>query len=322
MNPEPGRVSRTAAMAAGAVRLIERRAIGEVMLIVVSLWMVVFVLDYVTGPKISCSIFYLLPIAVVSLRFGQRAGLLASVLGAITWFGADRLSGGDGFGGLIPVWNGLVRLGLFAIVSVLLVAVRDLLFAQRREARIDALTAVLNSRGFRERAQVELDRARRTGHPISIAYIDVDNFKRLNDARGHSAGDEALRRIGETFAACARSLDVVGRLGGDEFAIVFPDCGPAEVERVVLRSRAMLRPLCTEFDVDLSVGIVTFDEVPPDLDTALRRADALMYVAKGAGRGFVRHDTEPSRRDPRRPPSRAADLAPATAVSGEQPRTD
>ena len=130
---------------------------------VVALWSSVFALDLLTGPQVSFSIFYLLPIAVVALRFGRRAGWFAAVIGAIVWFAADRLGGSGGLGGLIPMWNGMVRLGLFAMVATLLVAVRDLLRAQRREARIDALTGVLNTRGFRERALVELDRAVRSG---------------------------------------------------------------------------------------------------------------------------------------------------------------
>jgi two-component system cell cycle response regulator len=194
-------------------------------------------------------------------------------LAAVTWFGADRISGSDGAGDLIPVWNGLVRLGLFLIVSTLLVAVRDLVAAQRRDARVDALTGVLNPRGFRERAEIELERAARTGWPFSIAYIDLDHFKRLNDSRGHSTGDEALRRIGQTLRECVRDLDIVGRVGGDEFAVVLPESDPVRAETAVQRIRMRLRSHCAEFDVDVSVGVVTFHVAPSDLDTALRRAD-------------------------------------------------
>lgn len=291
VDAEPVSIDRFAALTAGVLRFIEGRRTRSIAAVVAALWSVVFGLDLLTGPHVSFSIFYLLPISVVSLRLGHRGGVIAAVLGAITWFVADRIGGQDGFGGLVPMWNGLVRLGLFLIVSVLLVAVRDLLVAQRREARVDALTGVYNPRGFRERAQVELDRAVRTGRPISMAYIDLDHFKRLNDARGHSVGDEALRRIGAALDACVRGLDVVGRVGGDEFAIVFPETGAAESATAVRRTRLQLRPLCAEYDIDVSIGVVTFHEPPANLDAALQRADALMYEAKAAGRGLVRFDS-------------------------------
>ncbi len=277
--------------------MIQRWALGVVVSVVAVLWLLVFGLDLLTGPNVSFSIFYLAPIAVVALRFGRGPGWVAALLGALTWFGADRIGGRDGIGGLVPLWNGLVRLGLFVIVATLLVAVRELLDAQRREARIDALTGVLNPRGFREVAEIELERAVRTGRPVSLAYIDLDHFKRLNDARGHSTGDEALRRIGQTLRDCVRGHDLVGRVGGDEFVVLFPETDSIDVRSAIRRTRMRLRVTCVEFDIDASLGVVTFDAAPANLDTALRRADGLMYEAKGAARGSVRFESDSSRRN-------------------------
>ena len=118
-------------------------------------------------------------------------------------------------------------------------------------------------------------------------------------------GDEALRRIGQELGGCVRSHDVVGRVGGDEFALVFSETGAADAETSVERSRARLRPLCIEFDIDVSVGVVTFQEAPGDLDSALQRADELMYEAKAAGRGSVRFGSEARRRAPAGPTDEA-----------------
>lgn len=248
---------------------------------------VVFLLDFATGSEISFSIFYVLPVAILALRFGKTVGLAASVSAAAAWFVCETLTSNDP-ARLVPFWNGLVRLGFFAMISVLMVAVRDLLRERREEARIDALTGVPNGRGFRELAERELARARRSGLALSVVYIDLDHFKHLNDTAGHSTGDAALRRLGDAMCDSVRTVDVVGRLGGDEFALFLPNTTQPNARVLVERLQAYVGPVCAEYGIGTSIGVVTFTSVPASVEEALRRADSLMYEVKSTGRGAAR----------------------------------
>lgn len=245
---------------------------------------IVFALDVATGSEISFSIFYVLPVAIVALRFGQSMGLAASVGAAAAWFVGETLTRNDP-ALLIPFWNSLVRLGFFTMIAVLIVAVRDLLRDRRDEARIDSLTGVPNARGFRELAEREFARARRSGQAFTVAYVDLDHFKRLNDSAGHSTGDAALKRLGAVMLDSVRTVDVVGRLGGDEFALFLPDTTQSNARMVIERLQAFVGPVCAEFGIGTSIGVVTFTSVPESVDEALRQADGVMYDVKAAAKG-------------------------------------
>ncbi len=158
-------------------------------------------------------------------------------------------------------------------------------------ARHDLLTRTLNRTGIEARLSIELDRAHRKGHPLSAVLIDVDNFKTINDAHGHAAGDQALRSVAECIANSLRSYDLLGRYGGDEFLLLLPETRSQDALEVADRIRVLIGTAPQASDADLhptvSIGIT---ELRP-LDTAitlLARADAALYDAKHAGRNCVR----------------------------------
>ena len=123
----------------------------------------------------------------------------------------------------------------------------------------------------------ELARCRRYGRPVSVAFIDVDDFKRVNDLLGHGAGDLVLQSICGAMRGCLREVDVVARIGGDEFGVLMPETGPdAEIVEG------------DGWPVTLSVGVAAYAAAPADVDDAIGRADALMYEAKGAGKNTFR----------------------------------
>ena len=154
----------------------------------------------------------------------------------------------------------------------------------RSEARTDALTGALNRRGLRELSDAVRRQASRRGEPVSLAMIDFDDFKALNDAGGHVAGDAALQScvqewgvLVERHGGSGRRGGLVARLGGDEFALLFR-CDAAAAEAALRRLRA-----ASEFA--WSWGIATADPGEP-LEAVLARADAALYIAKpGSGRG-------------------------------------
>ena len=124
---------------------------------------------------------------------------------------------------------------------------------------------------------------------MALAYLDLDDFKLVNDSRGHAEGDRLLRAVAETLRLRLRETDVVGRLAGDEFAIVLPDT-TAEGAQVVLREvRARLVELFASegWPAGASIGAVAFSAAPPTVDEALHRADQSMYAVKRSDKGAL-----------------------------------
>ncbi|MDQ1646799.1 MAG: hypothetical protein QOJ50_2983 [Cryptosporangiaceae bacterium] len=183
-----------------------------------------------------------------------------------------------GLGG--EAWNSGTRIGVYLFAALVVAALRTRLLAEHTRARVDPLTGVANTRRFAEAATGELARAARYRHPLSLALVDLDNFKAVNDAHGHPAGDRVLAAVAAHLVATVRGTDVVARLGGDEFAVLCPETGSADM-------RALLARLPTTVDcgpapaVSFSIGAVSYDNgVPASVETMLACADAAMYDMK------------------------------------------
>jgi diguanylate cyclase (GGDEF)-like protein len=152
-------------------------------------------------------------------------------------------------------------------------------------AQTDALTGLLNRRGFTEAVDQELERARRYGHHLALAFIDVRGLKAVNDSQGHLAGDRLLQDVGQLLSDSARTYDVVGRIGGDELAILLPeqssDGVAAMAERIrtsVPRHRAALG---LDSKWDLTIGTSVFPEDGDDFEQLLSAADRRLYEQRG-----------------------------------------
>jgi len=256
---------------------------------------VVGVADYLTGAEISFSIFYLVPIALAAWYGGRVAGLATAGIACAAWLAADLLADHASAHPLIPLWNGLVRLGMFAIIAAALSEIRRRLASEERMARTDPLTGALNGRAFLERAEAELVRSRRYGRPFTLAYIDVDDFKQINDQHGHETGDRALVEIVDAVRSELRETDEVARLGGDELALLLIETGEPEARTVVGRVREAVSERMTRaaWPVTLSVGAVTFVRPPAGVTEMIRLADDLMYEVKRAGKDAARHRVHP-----------------------------
>ena len=247
------------------------------------------VVDYLTGPDISFSILYLLPISVSAWRAGRPAGFVVGTLAGLMWAGADVLSRSEPYAhALIPVWNSSARLATFFLVVVLVSELHERMQAQARLAMTDPLTGVANWRTFAGAAQREIERARRDGRAITLAYVDIDDFKVVNDTRGHAGGDAVLRDIAACLQRNIRSGDVVARVGGDEFVLLLIDIEPAAVGRVLSQMALRAANGADGLHVGLSIGAVTQTGPNGDLDSLLRCADDLMYEVKRNGKGGVR----------------------------------
>jgi diguanylate cyclase (GGDEF)-like protein len=259
------------------------------------------VLDYRTGPELSLAIFYLLPIAVAAWWGGFADGILLALVCVIAWHIVESNHHPNMHVG-ICLWNDVVRFCFFVITSSLLSRLRVALRREQTMARTDALTGAANARTFFEVAQTELLRVGRTGRPFTMAYLDVDNFKAVNDRLGHAAGDALLCRVAETIRVHTRGNDLLARLGGDEFALLLPetDAEGAAISLRKLREHLAQAVAGTEFPVTYSIGAATFLRPPHDVDAMVRRVDTLMYGVKRRGKDQVHHEIVA---DPTQPPA-------------------
>ncbi|MEK6257945.1 MAG: GGDEF domain-containing protein [Planctomycetota bacterium] len=203
------------------------------------------------------------------------------------------------------VWTELLA-GQFMRLAVALWLVawmsrlRERLAGAYRLARLDSLTGLPNRQALVEALNAELSRTRRFGRPFTVALLDCDGFKGINDRGGHLAGDDVLRRIGLALRQHTRRYDCVGRLGGDEFLLVLSEVDREDAVLVAERLRAALRHFVErEYPVlTFSLGVVTFRTAELDWDECVQQADDAMYAAKRQGPDQTRFEVvnEPTTR--------------------------
>jgi diguanylate cyclase (GGDEF)-like protein len=170
---------------------------------------------------------------------------------------------------------------LFMLNSELVTLVQD-------ESQQDPLTGILNRRGVDLKLALELKRIDRSGQNLSIAFIDIDHFKSVNDSAGHAGGDEALRQVANTISSRLRAYDLLGRYGGDEFLLVLPQTSWRDTLIVCDRLEEAVRNISIgSTKLTISTGIT--QAVPGELIVSLlTRADKALYVAKDTGRNQCR----------------------------------
>jgi diguanylate cyclase (GGDEF)-like protein len=156
-------------------------------------------------------------------------------------------------------------------------------------SRSDHLTGLANRRAFEELFEMECKRSRRYNRPITVACMDLDNFKSVNDRQGHQTGDEVLVAVAATLRSCLRATDCVARMGGDEFAILLPETNEDNAGIIMKKLHALLQTLLTRtnWPIGFSFGVVTFPAPLDSLEAMLERADKLMYEAKHGGKGAM-----------------------------------
>lgn len=262
---------------------------------------VIAAVDYWTGPDIGLSLFYLVPVLIAARNFPRAHAIAVAIVAAGGWLAAD--AGWHGMT-MIGVWNGATRLVIFTGAAVSVSRMRadhdrlaslnerlQVLFDQeKRVARTDGLTSLGNSRFFFEQYARALALWRRNPEPLTIGYIDLDNFKSVNDTRGHAAGDDLLKQIAAAIAGVLRAGDVAVRVGGDEFAVLLrggtPDVSIQIGERILDRVRSVTATF-VDLPLSASIGLAYFEVPPAEPEQALRAADRALYVAKAGGRNRI-----------------------------------
>jgi diguanylate cyclase (GGDEF)-like protein len=242
------------------------------------------------GENVVVTIFYLVPVGLAAASAGSRVGLVVAFLAA----GAEMLSRwtagpGNHQHAAQLVISEMLQLPVFAGAAGLVGALRGHLDLMRELARTDPVSGLPNRRALGEMAEVERLRARRSRAPLSLAYVDLDGFKALNDTLGHDAGDRTLRRVGEALRSSVRETDLVARIGGDEFALLLPCTEPSVASAMGERILASVAAAgaTNQVTIRASVGIVTFLIPPDSVDALLGAADAAMYRVKNGSKNGV-----------------------------------
>lgn len=248
-------------------------------------------IDFLTGYELSLSVFYVIPIFLVTWFTGRTLGLLTSLVSAVVWFAADIIAAHPYSHALIPVWNSFIRLTFFVVITYLFSSLKSSTERERELSRKDYLTGAANPRFFYKLAQMEIDRFQRYAHPFSLAFIDLDNFKFVNDQFGHAVGDEVLRAVVSSVKKHSRKTDVIARLGGDEFALLLSETSEESARVVLSKVQAMLLEEMRQnnWQITFSIGVVTCNASPKTTDELVRMADELMYSVKKSSKNAIKY---------------------------------
>jgi diguanylate cyclase (GGDEF)-like protein len=231
----------------------------------------------------------IVPISVVawtySLRFSLAFASFLGIVGTVSNGIAERFTVASATGEVVL----LVASFLFAAVVVSYLAAT--LTRQTHLASFDALTETVNTTSFDEIVGRELARGKRYDRPTTVAFLDVDNFKKINDAHGHQVGDDALQCVATAMRQQVCGTDTVGRLGGDEFGILLPEASEQAARVVLDRIQTRVRELAAEniWPISVSIGATTVAGARSDVtvDEVIKHADDVMYRVKSATKDGV-----------------------------------
>jgi diguanylate cyclase (GGDEF)-like protein len=247
-------------------------------------------IDLQMGTEVALTVFYLIPIVVSTWFVNENAGVAVSLAsGVLAAYDTEVVSGLIYRDFMIGAWAILSRL-VFFLVTVWLVGElhRNMEFI-RKMAMTDNLTGVYNARAFFDFLQKEVARSHRYKRPISLMYLDLDNFKMINDTLGHQTGNSALEIVAGTLKNSVRSTDIIARLGGDEFAVLLPETEQEAARTIAERAQEnMVREMkANHWPLTFSVGLSTCREELCTADELIQVADDLMYQVKRSGKNGI-----------------------------------
>ncbi len=247
------------------------------------------VADDLSGHFVEVEFFYLVPISIVCWYGNRTYGIATAVIATLVSAVADRPSVLNPAGLAVSFWGTIVKLTFFLFVAQVLSKFKAQTLELQELASQDPLTRVANRRSCLRALQVELNRCVRFGSIFTVAYIDLDNFKELNDRLGHDVGDTFLRKFAGTMRRNTRKVDTVARLGGDEFVIVLPDTDLPRAKSALTKVERLLSQLVKQqhWKVTFSIGVVTFSQCPESVEKILSIADRAMYAVKRKGKNNV-----------------------------------
>src|SRR2546423_8871163 len=230
---------------------------------------------FMVGPEFSFSFLYLVPVSFMTWFLSPRSGLYTSFAATGVLLIFDLRHRGLYTGDQVAVWDLIMNAAMFLFLIFILGEVRQLYRRERELSHTDPLTGLLNRRAFNDAVELEVERVRRLPRPLTLVYLDLDNFKPVNDTQGHAAGDRLLQEVARSMTAEIRSIDVAARLGGDEFASLLPETSPEAARGAVTKiHQRLLDSMRRErWPVTFSVGAVTFSSPLASAEEMIKLAD-------------------------------------------------
>ncbi len=239
-----------------------------------------FIVDVTTGRDLSLSLVYVAGVALMVWTGSLRVGVLGAVGASVAVFV-------DGIQNSVATGTALTNAVEAFVLLLATAAAVDFMHAkmvrEASRARFDPLTGLSNRRACEERCTVEIARLHRRAGSLSVAFLDFDGLKQVNDVRGHAAGDAALIHLAKSSQAVLRPTDLLSRVGGDEFVLLLPDTDYDEATSVVRRIQGRLAEADGDEPASVTAGLVTWRSAPQSIEELFVEADALMYSAKRTG---------------------------------------
>ncbi len=252
-------------------------------------------LDYFTGDY-SLIIFYLIPVSLMAWFVSRTSGVLFCFLSMTMRILTDYESKAflTNYSRL-HYWNLFIEFFFLIIMTLLFAALKKNVETEKRHASLDPLTGALNRRSFFDLADYVLSRSRRYGTVFTIAYMDLDNFKEINDSMGHHTGDKLLVTTVTAIKSHIRKTDIVARFGGDEFVILLPETNTDYSLALLEKLHGVLQKSMNDnnWPVTFSIGAITYSNTPASVDEIIATADTLMYDVKRAGKNRLLHTVIP-----------------------------
>ena len=257
--------------------------------------LILFLAEYFYSfETVNLSLLFLMPIAFIAWYGSRNWSFTAALVCALKWLVSSLIFSHVDVHPIILIWNSFVRFAFYIIIIYILSMLKTTLRIQTELSNHDPLTNVFNTRAFYRITAQEKERARRYQHPLTICFIDVDDFKLINDQFGHSTGDMLLKIVADTIAKNIRSMDIVARMGGDEFTLLLPETDEKQAENAICKIRLLLDNAMktNHWQVTFSMGVVSYYSPPVSVDEMLKKADALMYKAKKNGKNLINFEND------------------------------
>ena len=240
-----------------------------------------------TKQYVNLSPLFVLPVLLVSWYGSSKAGVGLAIFAAFSLLLASEWSVSSPSTGAI--YGSLVALFAYLSVAILVTNFRKVHGVEVVAADTDALTGISSPRSFYAEIANEILRSSRYGHKFSLIYIDIDDFKKVNDKFGHSTGDNLLIKVAHCLESAFRATDTVARIGGDEFVCLMPETEQDQAKAAILKVEKSFQESMklNKWKVTFSIGVVTFDLLPDDVHEALKIADELMYSVKNSHKNDI-----------------------------------
>ncbi len=226
--------------------------------------------------------FLFLPIVLISWYGSKKAGVFLAFISTIAWAFSIKFITTYNMDVWPYIFSVLSHLCAYSLLAIIITNFRSVHRVEVIAADTDNLTGVLSPRSFYVELTNEVHRSQRYGNIFSLAYIDIDNFKEINDTLGHEMGDKLLIEVAKSLKTSLRATDKVARLGGDEFLSLLPETNSEDAKKTFAKvSNKLSKKMAVgKWHVSFSVGVVTFESPPEDIHSAVKIADDLMYSVK------------------------------------------